>query len=215
MPIVYVRQETHLILRGKIMRKVSIEYDVYKFNELEEKVQDTVIQNLSDINVDSDWWFESEIDYFKNDKLKEIGFEDAEIHFSGFWSQGDGACFDAKINLEKVIAHLGDARFNKLLPLIKNGQISASIETASCANHYNHERTRYISFDGNISDTRHHRIYALCSLLIDYLDELRISLCREIYESLENDYNYLTSKEAIIETIESNEYEFLDTGKIF
>ena len=42
-----------------------------------------------------DHWFESLIEDSVNE-LAEHGFEDAEIAFSGFWSQGDGASFTCK-----------------------------------------------------------------------------------------------------------------------
>jgi hypothetical protein len=40
-------------------------------------------------------------------------------------------------------------------------------------------------------------------------------LCLEIQKEVEKDYKFLTSKEMVIETIQANEYEFLDNGKIF
>ena len=44
-----------------------------------------------------------------------------------------------------------------------------------------------------------------------YYLQLKIRL---IYKSLNNDYDYLTSEEAIMETIEANGYEFNENGKI-
>ena len=39
-------------------------------------------------------------------------------------------------------------------------------------------------------------------------------LCMEIYHHLTNEYEHLTSDEAILETIKSNSYEFFEDGKI-
>jgi hypothetical protein len=50
---------------------------------------------------------------------------------------------------------------------------------------------------------------------MEYVEELRLELSHDIYRSLEKEYYYLTSKEAIIEAIEANDYDFLETGKIF
>jgi hypothetical protein len=195
------------------METITREYKVYKFEELEESAQQKALEKLSDINVDYDWW-DCEVDYFQSDKLKEIGFEDAKIQFSGFCSQGDGACFDARINLEKIIKHLNDKRFNRLLPLIKEGYVSMAIERNSFGYHYSHERTRYVSLSCDLSE-KYTRLNRLASLLLDYVEELRLDLSHEIYTSLEKDYYYLTSEEAIKETIEANEYTFLESGKIF
>jgi len=85
------------------MRQETI--TIYKFSELLPKAQEKVLEKFWDINIDGDWWYECVVEDFK-DKLDAIGFEDAEIHFSGFCCQGDGASFDARVNLEKIIKHL-------------------------------------------------------------------------------------------------------------
>ncbi len=41
------------------------------------------------------------------------------------------------------------------------------------------------------------------------------SLLSDYLTMLQTDYNYLTSKEQIIETIESNDYDFTEEGKIY
>lgn len=52
----------------------------------------------------------------------------------------------------------------------------------------------------------------------DLMEELRNDFLQEIQEDyrvmLRNEYEYLTSKEAIIETIEANDYEFTKDGRI-
>jgi len=194
------------------MRQESVTYNVYKFNELSEKVQEKVLQNLWDINAYDDWYEFTVEDY--KEKLEAIGFEDPKIYFSGFCSQGDGACFDAYINLEKIVQHLGDKRFNKLIHLIQEGYISACIGKTSYACHYSHQKTRYIDFTLDFSE-KYKRLWKLCYTFMEYVEELRLDLSHDIYRSLEKEYYYLTSKEAIIETIEANDYDFLENGKIF
>ncbi len=60
---------------------------------------------LSEAQTSHDWW-----DYIYElwgKALTQIGFEDAEISFSGFGSQGDGASFTCpSVNLEKLIRFL-------------------------------------------------------------------------------------------------------------
>ena len=50
-------------------------------------------------------------------------------------------------------------------------------------------------------------------LVSDMEDEFLKELCDEYLTILRDEYEYLTTDKAIIETIESNEYEFLETGK--
>lgn len=42
-------------------------------------------------------WYDFIYDDWK-ETLENAGFINPEIHFSGFWSQGDGACFDAAVH---------------------------------------------------------------------------------------------------------------------
>lgn len=52
----------------------------------------------------SDWY--DDIYELWEKALDEIGFEDAKIAFTGFWSQGDGASFTAGVDLEKMAKYL-------------------------------------------------------------------------------------------------------------
>ena len=52
-------------------------------------------------------------------------------------------------------------------------------------------------------------------LMIDLEIDFLSSLLRDYFNSLQKEYVYLNTEEAIIETIESNNYDFTDDGKIF
>ncbi|RTL04165.1 hypothetical protein EKK58_11155 [Candidatus Dependentiae bacterium] len=76
------------------MKKFLKQFTAYDFKELDKKTQDRVIGKMSDINVDHEWY-----DFIFEEwtqKLNDHGFTDVKIEFSGFYSQGDGACFTAK-----------------------------------------------------------------------------------------------------------------------
>lgn len=49
----------------------------------------------------------------------------------------------------------------------------------------------------------------------DVEDEYRTQLSEVFLQNLRNEYEYLTSKEAIIETIEANEYDFTEDGRLY
>jgi len=51
-------------------------------------------------------WYEYIFEMWK-EALCQIGFENADISFSGFWSQGDGASFIADVDAEKLLQFLG------------------------------------------------------------------------------------------------------------
>jgi hypothetical protein len=56
----------------------------------------------ADANTDHDWW-DCTVETWKQ-ALAQIGFLDADIQFTGFWSQGDGASFTASVDAEKIIS---------------------------------------------------------------------------------------------------------------
>lgn len=81
------------------MAKV-IKKTVYSFAELTGSAKERALQYLREWATDDSWWYESMLEDFA-DVAGLFGFELNEtgrrkaIHFSGFWSQGDGASFDA------------------------------------------------------------------------------------------------------------------------
>ena len=74
--------------------------NLYEFSELSEQAKKKVLNDLRFINVEYLQWYDSDTDFWI-EKLNEAGFTDAKIFFSGFSSQGDGACFDATIDPSK------------------------------------------------------------------------------------------------------------------
>jgi hypothetical protein len=132
------------------MREITVK--VYKFDELNEDTKAKVLEKHRNINVDTDDWCECTTDDWKG-KLAEKGFQDAEIRFSGFWSQGDGACFDAVVDASRLAAAVYDGKdegfYREVLQLFTdNGpQIIVRIEKNSYGHHYSHARTRYILVD--------------------------------------------------------------------
>jgi hypothetical protein len=197
------------------METVTVTYQTFKFNELSEKAQQRVLEKLYDINVFDDWHECTISDWVE--KLDAIGFEKAKIAFSGFCSQGDGASFDATINLEKIIKHLDNKKFNRLLSLVKPNvyMLGMHIESNSYSYHYCHEHTKRVEMSLDLDDRRYRRLSNLCDELLEAVEELRLDLSHDIYSELGKEYEYLTSEKAIKESIEANEYTFLEDGKLF
>jgi len=129
---------------------------VYKFNELPEIIKEKVLDKQRNINTDNEW-YEFTLDEWKT-KLSEKGFTDAEIFFSGFCSQGDGACFDARCDVSNLAAAVYSGKdedfYREVLQLFAdNGPlVLARIEKNSYGYHYSHANTRYIYVDKEMSD---------------------------------------------------------------
>lgn len=175
------------------MKKKTI--NLYSFNELNEEQKEKVIENYADINTNYDWH-----NYILEDwkeKLSRQGFEDAEINFTGFWSQGDGASFNCQVNLEKFLK--GRRIAKKYQSILNDDEADLSISITNNG-HYCHEYMMIIHFDdwkGLIT----------AELEKFILEEAR-EQARKIYDDLYDNYEGLTSKEAIIDTLIINEYLF-------
>jgi hypothetical protein len=193
----------------------TVEIKVFNIKELSEKAKQKAIDDNRDWNVEYIQWWDCIYEEFK-EKAEEKGFSDPKIWFSGFCSQGDGACFDAEIDLNELINWVADKnKYKHLIPFIEEGTISASIGKTSYANHYNHERTRYVELEHPFYSERCPRSFKLCSELQEELEEIRYDLSRELYRALEKEYEYLTSDELIEERLEINEVQFTEDGRVF
>lgn len=186
----------------------TIRTKIYKFEELSAEAQSKAIENFRNINTSDDFWYNGILEGFK-ERLEIIGFSNATIRFSGFWSQGDGLCFDAKVNASKFATTKNEIRVSKLIDF---GFIDEfTIEKTSFANHYSHEKTRYIDYSICNGANLNNELEKLCNKI----ELKRLVLCREFYSILEKDYYFLNSDECVKETIIANEYEFLKDGTKF
>ena len=150
-----------------------------------------------------------------------IGIEIDNIYFSGFCSQGDGACFVGaysyvKNGIKNVKEYAPkDTELHRIAEALQEIQktcfysISASVKHSG---HYYHKYCTDIDVDfenenglGDYYDSEKEE--SIAELLRDFMEW--------IYRNLETENDYLTSEEAIIETIKANEYDFTEDGKIF
>lgn len=192
---------------------------IYPFAELSDKAKERALATFRDVNTDHDWW-ESDYEYGEEKIRERLGIDKAEIQFSGFWSQGDGASFTGRIDADWLIAFVrAHADSYPLLAAAFGAEVDdptvviyeATVARHYCGGHYVHEHTCRVALDVRVardSEIDAAGIEREANDLESALEEIRLDLCREIYRDLEKDYEYLTGDEAIIETIEANEYEF-------
>ena len=186
-------------------------YNVYKFSELSAKAKERALESLRLTNVDYDGWHDFVIEGWE-EKLNKLGYKDAKIYFSGFYSQGDGACFEARIDVAEYIkAH----KLSKKYPLSKkySEYIRCSLKHGG---HYYHSTMTDLrrEIECAVADTGGDwdMIDAELSTLEDMILEERRNLGNKLYRELENAYSNLTENGAVIETIEANDYRFTIEG---
>jgi hypothetical protein len=195
-------------------KKTMVKQVLKTVYELDE-VKNEAIEKNRYINVDdfNDWY--DFIFYNWKEKLEKIGFCNAEIHFSGFYSQGDGACFDNDshyFDLDLLLKNVDLAEEERERIYSLKGDFELTIERSISSGHYCHEHTRYINIDCLYIDNKDDE--TLLNKFENLLEELRESLCIQIYQDLKNEYYYLTSDDAVYETLQANGYLFEENGDI-
>lgn len=187
----------------------------YAFSELSDDAKETALDNLRDINVDYPDWHEFTLDDAK-ECARILGIEIDDIYYTGFCSQGDGACFTgsyyyAKGAAKKIRQHAPqEAELHRIADELQTiqrrhfYQISASVRHTG---HYSHSGSTSIDVDFGERDSLQDAEDDICELLRDFM--------HWIYRRLESEYEYLTSDEVVRETIEANEYEFTESGKLY
>jgi hypothetical protein len=88
----------------KIIKTIQTLYTFEELIGIGGKALDRAREKLHVYATDHDWY-----DYIQElwqNALEQTGFEDAEIQFSGFCSQGDGASFTSRVNTTKLVEFL-------------------------------------------------------------------------------------------------------------
>jgi hypothetical protein len=198
----------------------TITINAYSFNELSEEAQQKAINHNRDYNIEYEDWYEFVYEEFKKQAIKE-GFDIDRMYFSGFWSQGDGAMFEyTSLNdklLEDFIStlHLSEMRKN---------WIRSNIYISGKGNHrgnYYHEGSCNHNIHWEVGNGDLHwstNFYQWLESFSDDFEDFVVDryndLCHSLYNSLEAEYEGLTSDESIKEILILNEYNFDLEGNI-
>ena len=193
----------------------TIETTLFKFSELSDEAKNAAIERCRDWNTDDSFWYESVIDDSKA-AAKILGIDADNIYFSGFWNQGDGAQFTGNYSYKKN-AHKAIRKewpqdetlheiADKLLDVQKRHFYGLSAEVSSY-DRYSHEyATRINVFDRDEFTVSDETKEEVSDALRDFM--------RWIYRRLEQEYELLTSDEAIADSLEANEVEFTENGNL-
>ena len=197
----------------------TINKELYEYNDIIQpknaKLLEVILQNLSDINTDMDW-YDFIFDDFK-EQIEKIGLTDVEIQFTGFWSQGDGASFTCRsFDIGKLLSHFRINTRHCLGFLADNINVSIKRNTTR----YSHENTTFVDVElFYYKSLSQHKRFAneIDRIWVDLthdLENYRRIKSVELYKRLQDCYEDLTSRESILATIELNAYTFNKEGKI-
>ncbi len=209
-----------------------ISMTVYRLNELPDGAKDRARAWYREGGFDHDWYDAVYEDFqhiaeilgirLKTRTTRLLGGrtrEDPCIWFSGFWSQGDGAAWEGVYSYRKSAA----AELRAYAPKDKTlHRIAETLQAAQRQNFYQlradvtHCGNYYHAFTMVVSVSRDSA--AVVEITGDaetvVTDALR-DLANWLYRQLEQEYEYLTSDEAVDETLVVGGYTFTEEGRRF
>lgn len=181
------------------MKTITRKYDIYKFNELDKKTQNKVIEHYYNINTDtldwSDWTIEELVD-----RCKKVGvyFNESDVEWS-IYSRDNNICvlssslsfkWNSNVDLPKKFGAYQD---------YLGGDIVGKIQTETIT------KDRVNTLDEEIN--MENKIVKNLNKALGYFKEALVHLW--------NNYRELTSDDSIADTIMANDYTFLEDGTMF
>lgn len=224
---------------GLFADDIVLASDLKTYADLDDSVRDRLDTKFRDWNVSWDDWPECTIDFWKG-TLEFLGFSAPEINYTGFWSQGDGASFTAGsfdlVEFSEAVTKLDERKAKEGLPdtldrtdLAKplrfaeviSEYLEATVVRCYAAGNYYHENTVRFDWRDSLPEEwhdgpqrpTHPNIQRIASTFVEECDQMLICLCQSIYRSLEKEYEYQTSVEAVSEALECNDIVFTEDGK--
>jgi hypothetical protein len=225
----------------------KITKSVYQYDELSDKAKEKAREWFREVSQGDEWWdstyddaveiaalFGLEIST-RVEKWHVMGRDGkpgrdgqsvrTNIMFSGFSSQGDGACFEGDYSykadaLEAVKQYAPtDTRLHGIVEELQAAQacvgnrVKFSIRHTD--NHYCHEHTMTMELSDDTTDENGEELPADELVTIEMakpVEEALIRFANWIYRQLEKEYDYQNSDENVADNIRANEYEFESDG---
>lgn len=201
------------------MRTITIEKEVFKFDELSDRAKDEVRLWLCD---DWDDWACMYDDFVRMGEILGIEIDtrpvklmgggyrsEPKIYWSGFYQQGDYLTFEGRYRYAKgaVKAMKAETSDPKLI------RIAKALQAA--------QRPYFYRLEAIMSTRRDYMIVEVMDREDNYreipdkdVEEAMRDFAHWIFKQLRNEYDYRNSDKYISETCEANEYEFDNNGRI-
>lgn len=194
-----------------------------RFDALPQPTKDLILDKYRDWNIDGIDWGDSTYDCFKSD-MDALGIEVDRMYFSGFWSQGDGACFEGSVrDWALFLPSLG----HNCPALIDHAANYFRFRVEHSGHYYHEHCTRfsaelpmpegdddqdfadyYLTHDaGSVHEAVAMALlnkHTEASLEKEFAEAFRDHM-RTLYKLLEEEYDYLTSDDAVLDALEAND----------
>jgi hypothetical protein len=206
----------------------TITLSLYQFDEFGKEAKQKALTTYKELNVDFDWWDTYYEDFIQLCAYLGITVDKNSIKFEGFYSQGDGSAFSATVDLAKLKeaaesqawkAYAPKQEFDfkglnierRVMALIANGILQEEIKVIARYRSYGIVVDLGIYIVNESKD--HNNIFDALENAEAWLRDIATKLNRYLYQSLQNQFEYLTSDEAIAEIVKANEYLFTADGR--
>jgi hypothetical protein len=180
---------------------------VYKYDELTEQAKDRALEKLADINTDHDWWdYDGLLDVNQKKWIK-YGLKDCLFTYDSIYF---GLYQDRHLEF-KNLRVTDDNVFRQALGISSElwKRISYYFTTEKACFREDNTTLEFELEDWEDELTPEENV-----VLQDAIDTFKDWRQTAEYQ-LQKNYEYLTSREAIEETIRCNEYDFTEDGKMF
>jgi hypothetical protein len=209
----------------------TIEITAYSFDELSDKAKEKARDWYREQSTSYDnYVFEPVIDDFitiaemigvdfKTHEVKLYGGgtrQKPNIYWSGFCSQGSGACFEGSYTYKpdacaKIREHASDdkelhAIADELAEIQERNLFGLRADITHSSSHYYHSRTMSI----DVTNDRDNDWYD--AVTEKEIGEMMVSLADWLYSQLDDQNDYINSDEYVDEQITANEYMFDEEG---
>ena len=181
------------------MREMNV--TVYSFDELSEEAQERALNELRPVDIEP-YWYEDTFDTIRT-AGKLLGLE-----IDGIYFDTDSYCiFDAYYRYARGAVKAVRNEFPRMTDL---HEVARDLQAL--------QRRYFYSLRCNVASQRDTNSYQCFRFGEDYecedLGDIIDDFAHWARVLLRDEYEYLTSDEAVKETIEANEYEFTEAGKL-
>lgn len=205
---------------------------VYQFSELSDAAKERARSWYRELGPHDDWWDTVYEDFERICEILGIRLKTTPVRlmgggtrsepciwFSGFWSQGDGACLEGYLSHAKGAAARirdyvpQDATLHSIADRLQAIQRRNFYQLAAAISHrgrYYHEYTMSVDVTRDSPSWQPPTADAEETVVEAIRD-----LARWLYRQLQTEYDHLTSDETIEDGIIVNEYTFTEGGRRF
>lgn len=209
-----------------------IETTVYGLEELSDEAQEKARDWYRQGAFDDDWYWAVYSDFEQICDILGISLATVPVRlfgggsrqkpcvwFSGFASQGDGACFEGDYSYSRGSARSirgyapKDEELHRIADTLRRVQWSNFFQLSARITHrgrYYHEYSMEIGVDRDSLVNQ-----PMTATAEDDISEALRDLARWLYGKLEDEHDYLNSEEVVDEAIIANGYSFTEDGERF